>query len=118
MLAPIIFFTYFSWILLNFLLFRAALAAMEVPRPGVKSELQLLACATATAMRDPSHVCDLHHNSQQCRIPNPLSKARGQTSILMDTSWVFNPLIHNTYFSNTLSFTFAVSFVMYVIYLV
>ena len=33
---------------------------MEVPRLGVKSELlQLLAYATATAMKDPSHVCDL-----------------------------------------------------------
>jgi len=30
---------------------------MEVPRLGVKSELQLLACARATAMLDPSHVC-------------------------------------------------------------
>ena len=26
-------------------------------------------------MSDPSHVCDLHHRSQQCRILNPLSKA-------------------------------------------
>ena len=34
---------------------------MEVPRLGVESELQLLAHATATAVWDPSHVCDLHH---------------------------------------------------------
>ena len=38
---------------------------MEIPRLGVESELQLLAYATATAMQDPSHVCDLHHSSQQ-----------------------------------------------------
>ena len=36
---------------------------MEVPRLGVKSELQLLTYITATAMPDPSHVCDLHHSS-------------------------------------------------------
>ena len=36
-----------------FLLFRAA---TEVPRLGVKSELQLLATATATATPDPSHI--------------------------------------------------------------
>ena len=36
--------------------------------------------------RDPSHVCDLYHNSRQRRILNPLSEARDQTYILMDTS--------------------------------
>ena len=49
---------------------------MEVPRPGVKSELQLPAYATATAMWDLSHACDLHHSSQECQILNPLSEAR------------------------------------------
>ena len=37
---------------------------------------------------DPSHVCYLHHSSQKSRIPDPLSEARGRTSILMDTSWI------------------------------
>ena len=59
---------------------------MEVPRLGVDSELQLPACATATATLDLSRVCDLHHSSRQQWIPNPLSKARGQTHVLMDTS--------------------------------
>ena len=59
---------------------------MEVPRLGVESELQLLAYTTAIAMRDPSHVCDLHHSSGQRQIPDPLSEARDQTCILMDTS--------------------------------
>ena len=49
---------------------------MEVPRLGVQSELQPLAYTRATAMRDPNHVCDLHHSSQQCGILNLLSKAR------------------------------------------
>ena len=61
---------------------------MEVPRLGVKSELQLLAYTAATAMSDPSCVFDLHHSSQQCQILNPLSEARDGTHILMDTSWV------------------------------
>ena len=47
--------------------------------------------AVATGLRqshssvDPSCVCDLHHSSQQHWILNPLSKARNQTCILMDT---------------------------------
>ena len=39
---------------------------VEVPRLGVKSELQLPASATATATLDPSLVCSVHHSSQQC----------------------------------------------------
>ena len=61
---------------------------MEVPRLGTELELQRLAYATATAMCDPSRVFDLHHTSQQYRILNPLSKARDQTRILLDTSQV------------------------------
>ena len=38
---------------------------MEVPRLGVEEELQLLAYTTATAMQDPSCICNLYHNSQQ-----------------------------------------------------
>ena len=54
---------------------------MEVSRLGVELELQLP--TTATAMPDPSHICDLHHSSQQHRIPDPLSEARDRTLILM-----------------------------------
>ena len=60
----------------------------EVPRLGVESELQLPAHTTATAMPDLKRVCSLHHSSRQCQILNPLRKARDQTFILMDTSWV------------------------------
>ena len=52
---------------------------MQVPRLGVKSELQLLTYARATATPDPSHVCNLHHSSQQHWILNPLKGARDQT---------------------------------------
>ena len=41
------------------------------------------AYARATATRDPSHVCDLHHSSQQRRMVNPLSKGRDRTRNLM-----------------------------------
>ena len=41
---------------------------MDVPRLEVESELQLLAYTTATASRDLSQVCDLHHSSWQCQI--------------------------------------------------
>ena len=67
---------------------------MEVPRLGVKLELQLQAYTTAIAAPDPSRICDLH-SSQQCWILNPLSEARVQTHILIYTSWVLNLLSHN-----------------------
>ena len=63
---------------------------MEVPRLGVKLELQLSAYTTASATKDLSHICDLHHSSQQCWIPDPPSKARDQTRILTDSSQVLN----------------------------
>ena len=49
---------------------------MEVPRLGVKSEMQLPAYTTATAMPDPSYSCNLHCSSQQGLILNLLSGAR------------------------------------------
>ena len=65
---------------------------MEIPRLEAESDLQLP--DYTTAMWDLSHVCDLHHRSWQCQIPNPLSEARNQTCILMDTSQVWNSLSH------------------------
>ena len=63
---------------------------MEVPRLGVELELQLLAYTTATAMPDPSPICDLHYGSQQGWILDPLIEAREcQPCILLDTSWIF-----------------------------
>ena len=57
---------------------------MEVPRLGIKSELQLPAYTIATATPDLSHICDLHHSSQQCKIPDPLSKP----GIKPESSWI------------------------------
>ena len=61
---------------------------MEVPKPVVETELQLLAYVTSTAMTDLCHVFDLHHSSWQCGILYPLSETRDQTCILMDTSQI------------------------------
>ena len=49
---------------------------MEVPGPGIQSELQLPAYTTATALPDLSHICDLHYSSWQHQTLNPLSEAR------------------------------------------
>ena len=68
---------------------------MEVPRLGVESELQLPAYTTTVATVDPSHICDLCCSLQQNQLLNPLSVAGDQTRILMNTSWVFNPLSHS-----------------------
>ena len=63
---------------------------MEVPRLGVKSELQLptYATATATAMQDQavSSIYTAAHGNAM--ILNPLSKARDWAHILMDPSQV------------------------------
>ena len=63
---------------------------MEVPRLGVQSEWQLQ--AYTTAMWDLSCICNLHCSLWQRWILNPLSEARDQTCILMDTSWALNLL--------------------------
>ena len=57
---------------------------MEAPRLVVELELQPLSYATATAMPDPSCICDLHHTSRQHWILNPLSEAKDRTL----SSWI------------------------------
>ena len=61
---------------------------MVVPRLGIELELQLPAYARATATRDPSHICDLHHSSRQRQILNPLSEVRDQIQNLMVPSQI------------------------------
>ena len=50
---------------------------MEVPKLGVESKVSP-AYATAILTLDLSHVCNLHHSSQQRWIINPLSKVKDQ----------------------------------------
>ena len=47
---------------------------MELSRLGGPSERQLPTYTPATATRDLSRICNLHHSSRQRRILNPLSK--------------------------------------------
>ena len=54
----------------------------EVPRPGVNSDMQLQAYATARATLDLSCICNLHHKLWQCQILNPLSEVRDHTHTL------------------------------------
>ena len=61
---------------------------MDVLRLGVKLQLQLSACTTATATWDPSAICDLYQSSQQHQILHPLREIRDQTCTLMDTSQI------------------------------
>ena len=57
---------------------------MDIPGTGVESELQLQASATATAMQDASHICDLHHSFQKQQVLNPLREARDWTCTLTE----------------------------------
>ena len=83
------FFRLFSLCVINFIcLFMATPTAYGNSHTGVESELQLPAYTTAKTTWDLSHVCNLHHSSQQCWLFNPLSKPRDGTHILMDTSQV------------------------------
>ena len=75
----------FVFVFLSFFL-GPHLKHMEVPRLGVKLELQLPAYTTATTTEDLSRVCQPHHSSRQHQILNPLSEARDQTRNLMNTS--------------------------------
>ena len=78
----------------NFFFFlRPHLWHMEVPRLGAEPELQLQlpVYITATAMLDPSCICNLHHSSRQSQILNPLSNVRDQNCILTETTSVSYP---------------------------
>ena len=79
-----------------FFLLRLHLRQMEVPRWGVKSELPLLAYATATAIPDPTLICDLC-----CSLSNIGSSLIhwARPGIKPTSSWrlrqVLNPLRHS-----------------------
>ena len=78
-----------------FFLFTATHAHVEVPTPGVKLELHLPAYSTATAILDPSYICDL-----QQRFTSVTSLTQGvRPGIELASSWrqhqVLNPLNHS-----------------------
>ena len=82
------FFSFFLFFFFVFCPFRAALTAYGGSQARGLIEAVAQAYTRATAMPDLSHVCDVHHSSQQCRILNPSSKARDQTCNLMVPSWI------------------------------
>ena len=86
------FFFFFGFAFCFFAFLRLNLRHMEIPWLGVKLELQLLTYTTATAT--PDQAASATYTAALCntRSFNPLSD---QTRILMDTSWVCNPLSHN-----------------------
>ena len=87
--SELCFFGFFLLLLFVFFLMATqGIWHMKVPRLGAEWELQLLACAAATATPDLSPICDPHCCSHQCQILKPPSKARDQTCILTDTSRV------------------------------
>ena len=58
----------------------------EVPKLGIKLELQLKAYATVRATLELSHICDIYCGFQQYWILNQSSKAKDQTCILTETT--------------------------------
>ena len=85
-------------------LFRAAPAACR--SPPARGQIGAAAEAYAAATPELSRIRDLRGRPRQCRILNPLRKARDGTFVLMDTSEVLNPLRHN---GNSLVFVLTVT---------
>ena len=67
----------FLFVCLFFVFLGPHLLHVQVPRLGAELELQVPAYITDTAMPDPSR--------SQCQILNPLSEARDEIQVLMDT---------------------------------
>ena len=82
--ASTLFFVLFCF--LSFCLLRATPVAYGGSQ--ARGLIRAIAYARATAIRDLSHVCHLHHSSQHCWILNPLSKARDRTLNLMVPSQI------------------------------
>ena len=82
MLFDFSFFFFFSF------LFRATRSAFGESQARGLIRATAAGYTTAIATPDLSHVCDLHHSSQQRRILTPLSEARNQIQNLMFPSWI------------------------------
>ena len=78
-----------------FVIFAATPAAYTSSRARGHIRAAAEAYATATAMPNLSHVCNLPRGMWPCWILNPPNEARVRTHNLVDTSPVLNPLSHN-----------------------
>ena len=70
----------------------------EIPSLGIKAELKLQAYTTATAIQNPSHICNLCYSLWQQQILNLLSQ--DQNCIIKNTSQSLNPLSNRGTSSN------------------
>ena len=105
---PLTFFVIYFFIFM-FLLSRSTPAAYGSSQ--ARSRIgDVAAYATATAMQDPRPICDLHHSSWKCWIPDPLSEARDRTHNLVDTSWIH---FHCTTMGTALKFFYTFLFCSY-----
>ena len=79
---------YLCWFVLSFCLFRAIPKAYggSQARDPIRAVAAGLCHSHSNAASEPSR--NLHHSLPQCQILNSPSKARNQTSVLMDTSQV------------------------------
>ena len=68
--------------------FRAALVGYGSSQARCQVRAAAATYTTVTTTQVPSLDCDLHHSSWQHQILKPLSRARNQTCVLMDTSQV------------------------------
>ena len=71
-----------------FLIFRVAPTAYGASHARGRIGAAAGVYTTATATRDPSRICHLHHSSRKRRIPDPLGQARDRTRNLMVPSWI------------------------------
>ena len=77
-----------------FCLFRA-LTAYRSSQAGVQIRATAAGYTIATAIPDPSHVCNLTTAHSNAGSFNPLSEAGDRTCVLMDTSWILNLMSHS-----------------------
>ena len=78
-----------------FFLFRGTTVAYGSSQARNQIEAAAAGLCHSSATSDLSHICNLHCSLWQHQILNPLSEARHQTHILMDTSRFLNPLSHS-----------------------
>ena len=90
----------------SFFFLRLHLRLMEMPRRGVKRELELPVYTTATAPWDLNRVRNLQDTLQQCWILNPLIETEMEPASLQILCWVLNLWSHNRNSSPNSSFLF------------
>ena len=83
--VPSVFVCFVCW-LVCVLVFRAAPAAYGSSQARGQIGAKAASIHHSQRIQELNHICDLHHSSQQRWIPDPLSEARDQICILMDTS--------------------------------